>query len=207
VITINPDGSRRVLAVSELKVGHSVLTVNAFREQGFAKVIALPHSSSSEEFVKITMQPATVGASSKYEIMATLHHTFPQYGRNEEAVRAMDLNIGDCLHTITGKGRVASVKQVPIKEGDVTYTIELDSTDLVAVGGIFTHAKMTLSAPPEMTIRDLSRATSLATAAKTKNTKDMARLQTLFGLEQKAMQQKLEHLRGRMDLPRKGKLD
>ena len=58
---------------------------------------------------------------------------------------------------------------MPIKEGDTTYTIELDNADLVAVGGIFTHAKMTANAPLPVIKHDRSREAAL----KTKNSDNL----------------------------------
>ena len=37
---------------------------------------------------------------------------------------------------------VASVVRLPATKDDVTFTIELAESDLVAVGGVYTHAKM-----------------------------------------------------------------
>ena len=108
-----------------------------------SEVVGLPHSPSSEGFIKVIMaHDSQVGsAAPKHGFLATEHHTFPRCG-GDEPVQAMDLQPGDCLHTTTGKGLVQSAVPVPVAEGDVTYTIELLNADLVAVGGIFTHAKM-----------------------------------------------------------------
>lgn len=138
VTVLHPNGERRFLAVTELVKGAEVLAVGVDRKPAFVKVTGVGRSASAEGFVKVTM------AGSKFAIMATPHHTFPTCGRaaGETTVEAKDLLPGNCLHTINGKGEVASVELVPIKEGDVTYTIELENADLLAVGGIFTHAKM-----------------------------------------------------------------
>jgi len=129
-------------------VGQRVLAVDDSRNTIFAEVVALPHSPSAENFMMITMVPSLSStASFKHGLQATLHHTFPKCG-GDEAIRAMDLKPGDCLHTVTGKGVVQSAVLVPVTTGDVTYTIELKGADLVAVGGVFTHAKgMTTHAP------------------------------------------------------------
>ena len=70
-----------------------------------------------------------------------MHHTLPKCS-SEEPVAAMGITAGDCVHTATGRGLVGSVEYVPVKSGGVTYSIEMKDAELVAVGGIFTHAKM-----------------------------------------------------------------
>jgi len=125
-------------------VGQRVLAADEFRNEVFAKVLALPHSPSAESFVKITMAPTLGSKASKHGLLATLHHTFPRCG-GDQAVKALDLKPGDCLHTVEGKGVVQSAEPVPVTEGDVTYTIEIEDAGLVAVGGVFTHAKMLMA--------------------------------------------------------------
>jgi hypothetical protein len=126
-----------------------VLAAGATRALTFSEVLGLPHSPSDEDFIKINMVPALVGASSKHGLLATLHHTFPMCA-GDTVVKAMDLKPGDCLHTVTGKGIVESAVLVPAVTGDVTYSIELKDADLVAVGGVFTHAKMMAHAPHQV---------------------------------------------------------
>jgi len=119
----------------------------------FAEVVALPHSPSAESFVKINMVPPLGSKASKHGLRATLHHTFPRCG-GDEAVQAKDLKPGDCLHTVTGKGVVESTEPVPVVNGDVTYTIELKGADLVAVGGVFTHARGMRAHAPQPIMKD-----------------------------------------------------
>jgi len=140
VTALAADGSHHQLRLSDVGVGQRVLAVDDSRNEMFAEVVALPHSPSAESFVKITMVSSLGSKASKHSLRATLHHTFPRCG-GDEAVQAKDLKPGDCLHTATGKGIVESAEPVPVAEGDVTYTIELNGADLVAVGGVFTHAK------------------------------------------------------------------
>jgi hypothetical protein len=178
VTTLTIDGSHRALTVSTLKPGFRVLAVNGKREQVFAEVMALPHSASTEGFVTITMEPVLAGASAKHQVKATLHHTFPSCG-SDEPIQAMDLKPGDCLHTTTGKGLIASVERVPVKEGDMTYTIELKDANLVAVGGIFTHAKMIASTPAPLIKDDPSRAAALKNKLIVDTIKRVSALQAL----------------------------
>jgi hypothetical protein len=157
VTVLGSDGSHRALRLTDVKVGQKVLALDKSHKQVFAEVAGLPHSKSSEGFVKITMEPPEfnpgapggkaavtgslkAGAAPKHEIITTLHHTFPVCLSNE-IVHAADVKAGTCLHTTTGRAQVVSAVHVPVKAGDVTYTIELKDAELVAVGGVFTHAK------------------------------------------------------------------
>jgi hypothetical protein len=115
----------------------------------FAKIEALPHGPSSEPFVHIVMT-----GEIKKEHRATLHHTFDTCFKElkhltkqaykhslTSVVEAKDIKAGDCLHTTDGPANVRTVKRVPVKMGDMTYSIGLeDNIGTVTVGGAFAHA-------------------------------------------------------------------
>ena len=130
------DGTRVSTFVKDVKKGDKLLAVDNKHREHFAVVKYMPHSKSTEDFVSIVM----VGL--KYHILVTLHHMIYKCRSDEDPVEAMDVKAGECLRTVSGHGTVESAERVEAKDGDVTYTIELEDADVVAVGGIFMHAKM-----------------------------------------------------------------
>ena len=142
VTVLGDDGSQRETRISDLEQGQLVLAAGATGAKFFSEIVGLPRSKSRENFVKIGMvkKPIAGGTFKKYGLMSTFHHTFPRCGSDKGEVRAVDLKAGDCLVTISGIGFVESTARVAVAEGDVTYSIELKDADLVAVGGVFTHA-------------------------------------------------------------------
>jgi len=131
-----PDGRRLDLAVSSVRVGDRLVAVDDQHKEVAAMVVGLPHSPSTEDFMRIVMK------GTGREARATLHHTFPMC-RSDKVIAAMDIVAGNCLHTVDGQGIVESAKLVAAEKDDETYTVVLEGASLVAVGGIFTHAKMT----------------------------------------------------------------
>jgi len=145
----NSPRGHQVLRVADIEVGQRLLAVDKYHREVFAEVVGLPHSKSKESFVKIVVSEmgsdstavAAAASGVRHELLATLHHTFPECF-SDGAVQALDLKPGSCLHTTSGKGLIDSVELVAAGEGDETYTIELKDAEIVAVGGVFTHAKM-----------------------------------------------------------------
>ena len=136
VTKLLPDGRRLDLAVSSVRVGDRLVAVDDQHKEVAAMVVGLPHSPSTEDFMRIVMK------GTGREARATLHHTFPMC-RSDKVIAAMDIVAGNCLHTVDGQGIVESAKLVAAEKDDETYTVVLEGASLVAVGGIFTHAKMT----------------------------------------------------------------
>jgi hypothetical protein len=95
-------------------------------------------------------------------LRTTEHHTFPKCGgapvppqhlRHSKAgksqhleaalmMRAHELKPGGCLLTLDGEQTIESVHRTPAKSEDLTYSVQLEgTTDLIAVGGVVTHAQ------------------------------------------------------------------
>ena len=54
VTTLAADGSHHDLRVNELKTGQYVLAAGASHALTFSEVVGIPHSSSQENFVKVS---------------------------------------------------------------------------------------------------------------------------------------------------------
>jgi hypothetical protein len=153
VTVLGNDGSQTETRISDLKQGQSVLAAGASGAKFFSEVVGLPHSKSREHFVKIEMVQKR--NSKKNGLVVTLHHTFPKCGSDEGVARALDLKAGDCLITLSGIGFIEYTARVAAAEGDVTYSIELLDADLVAVGGVFTHATKVAHASDKTTLKTM----------------------------------------------------
>ena len=126
--------------ITEVQVGDYVLGTDGKHRGKFAKVLSVPCSRSAEDFVDISVAySSVVGTYGIKQLKATLHHTFPTC--KGDIAQAKDLGPGDCLHTISGLGRVESAVVVPATESDKTCSIVLEGARVVAVGGIFTASK------------------------------------------------------------------
>ena len=137
VIVLAVDGRRLSVPVSQIKIGQNILALTKERKHISPKVPGLPKSPSVGDFIKIKTK------NSKHELTVTPHHTFLRCNQDHGAsFEAAELKKGDCLHTTTGRDVVASVVRLPATKDNVTFTIELAESDLVAVGGIYTHTKV-----------------------------------------------------------------
>lgn len=149
--------------ISELKAGDEVVSVNHFREKQFSKVVQLPHSKSSGDFIDIKVV-SSAEVPALMQLRATEHHTFPkcsassagtleqqarhlrasspQANEDRSTWKAGELKPGDCLLTLEGEGTVASAERAAASPTDATYTVQLEgSENLLIVGGVVTHAR------------------------------------------------------------------
>ena len=103
-----------------------------------SKVTGITHSPSEGGFVEITMGEKLV--ASKKILRATPHHTFPLC--NDKTIKkAMNIKVGDCFVTEYGHDTFKTVKELPVRAGDTTYTIQMEAgVRFISIGGIFTHA-------------------------------------------------------------------
>jgi len=133
------NGNHEQVPLSELEEGQRILALDQHFKPFFAKVLGAPHSPAKEPYIQIK----TSGKASSSVLKATPHHFFPLCGKsNNGAVRAQDVQRHDCLHTVHGQELVHSVRRLAPTRTDVTYSLKMaSSVDMVAIGGIFTHAK------------------------------------------------------------------
>jgi hypothetical protein len=153
-VRASPSSSKTEMKkLSDVKVGDQILKLGSKpRSPHFAKVVALPHSRATQAMYDIKMASQHVRLRHKEEphlVEATSDHTFirckARDGDSEEAlVKAKDLKVGDCLHTLHGDKLVKAVQKVPEKEAakSETYTVvtEGGAKDLISVGGLVAHA-------------------------------------------------------------------
>ena len=133
------NGNHEQVPLSALEEGQRILALDQHFKPMFAKVLGAPHSAAKEPYVEIK----TSGKARSSVLKATPHHFFPLCGKGHTgAIRAQDLQRDDCLHTVHGQELVRSVQHVATTSADVTYSLKMaSSVDMVAIGGIFTHAK------------------------------------------------------------------
>ena len=123
---------------------------NNIIKMAFRKVTGIYRSTSVEPFIVFSLTYAKKGtktqAAALEKLRATEHHTFPMCESSNAAVAAtvaaIELKVGDCLRTVHGRATIKNVARSPASQHDKTYTIVVEGqTELIAVGGIFTHAK------------------------------------------------------------------
>jgi hypothetical protein len=147
-------GASTTKLLSELKVGDMVATADLdaaeHHQMKWTKVVALPHSKSTADFIEVTMDASSSSTSTPQVVTVTEHHTFPtchskafnKVYHMKSTVSAHMLKAGDCLLTSAGKSTVAKVQRLQAGPDDQTYTVELEGGhDLIMLGGVVTHAK------------------------------------------------------------------
>jgi hypothetical protein len=154
------NGNHEQIPLSELKEGQRILALDQHFKPIFAKVLSAPHSPAKEPYIEIK----TSGKASSSVLKASPHHFFPLCGKGKKgAVRAKDIQRYDCLHTVHGQELVQSVQHVATTRADMTFSLKMaSSVDMVAIGGIFTHAKADhalAESPPKL--RSNARVSSL----------------------------------------------
>ena len=209
VTSLAPDGRRRTTLVADLHQGDLVLAVDEDHKEIFAEVAGNPHSASAGDFYRFTIKNPAPGGASKYMITTTPFHTFPSCDGRAAAVEARTLKVGACLHTVDGRREIESIEVVAPAANDETYTLELKGASLVAVGGVFTHARMIEAHVKEGSFKAAARHHSTSKTNEKKDQVDALIEGALFkqvdaliarGVvfnhgEQKAKQQQTGHLR------------
>ena len=117
-------------AMVDVQVGDRVLTINAMGEQVFSDVVYLPHDRNEEEATF-----AVISTESGRDLKMTLNHMLPAGAcalSTLPLVAAGEVNVGDCLQTVSGREQVVSVKKV---EGKGIYTV-IAMEELIVVNGI-----------------------------------------------------------------------
>jgi len=142
--TLRHAGVTTTKKLTELKVGDYVATTE-HHQMKWTKVVGLPHSKSTSDFVEVTMDESSSGSSPQV-VAVTEHHTFQSCNdipnRKKKMVAARRLRAGDCLRTSTGNGTVSKVQRIPAGPEDQTYTVVLEGgRDLIMLNGVVTHAK------------------------------------------------------------------
>ena len=151
----------RSLPLSMLEVGTRVLAADSNNKKIYAMVTDLHSSPAAEPYLSIRVRLDSVhfsihvlnpytkkrvradytDLSTVKHLTVTRHHTFPVC-HEQKFLPAFVLKVGDCLHTVGGRGKVESIELSSTNENDMTYTIVLEENiHLVAIGGIFTRAK------------------------------------------------------------------
>ena len=136
-------GSTEIVKLADLEEGRRVLAVTSDHRAKFAEVRGLFRSPGSAPYLHIAVSGLD-GAAHKLE--ATEYHTFPVCDSASDLVPANKLSVGQCVHTIHGPAKISSITRVPATIDDTTYSIVLEGeTDLIAVGGVFTHTRASSS--------------------------------------------------------------
>jgi len=153
------------IPLSELEVGQRILALSSHGKPTFAKVEALPHGPGVEPFMHIVM-----ASKEAHDLTVTLHHTFDTCAsKPSPVIKAMDVKAGSCLHTAEGTAIVHSAKRLASKDGDETYSIKLaGNVDIVAIGGVFTHAMGHVIRPKSSHVRKTVKFKTIKASTKKK---------------------------------------
>jgi hypothetical protein len=117
-------------AVSEIRVGDRVLTVNAKGQAVYSDVVYLPHGPNEKRTVF-----TAIGTESGRDLKMTANHVLPAGAcalSSLPLVAARQIAVGDCVQTVSGREQVVSVGKV---EGKGIYTI-IAMEELIVVNGI-----------------------------------------------------------------------
>jgi len=120
-----------VAPISDIRVGDKVLAYSsAAKTTVFSDVVAVPHATNNIEsaFQHIVLESGA-------DIKMTAEHLLPAgaCATDLPVVRAADVQVGDCVKTISGESRVMSNSVVT---GNGVYTIVTKDADFVVVNGI-----------------------------------------------------------------------
>ena len=122
--------SGTVKAISEVRVGDRVLSVNGQGEAVYSDVISIPHGPNN-----IPTTFAQIGTESGRDLKMTLNHFLPAGAcalSTLPLVTASQIAVGDCVQTVSGREHVVSVGKV---EARGIYTI-IAMEELIVVNGI-----------------------------------------------------------------------
>ena len=117
--------------ISEIRTGDRVLAADAAGRTFYSDVVFVPHGPNKDSalFVHITTADGR-------DIKMTESHILPSGACNTASplplVYAKDVNVGDCIMTVSGEERVSAVGVVP---GEGLYTI-VTKEEYVVVNGI-----------------------------------------------------------------------
>jgi Hint module len=117
--------------IADIRVGDRVLAADAVGRTFYSDVVFVPHgpNKDSSVFVQITTAHGR-------DIKMSKSHILPSGACNTASslplVYAKDVNVGDCVMTVTGEERVSAVGVVP---GQGLYTI-VTKGEFVVVNGI-----------------------------------------------------------------------
>jgi hypothetical protein len=117
-----------IKAISDVKVGDSVLVADASGKTLYSEVIYVPHGTNMEnsEFVHINTE--------NKDLKMTKNHILPSgtCGSTLPLVYASKVSVGDCVQTVSGQEIVTSIK---IVKGEGVYTI-VTNEEYIVVNGI-----------------------------------------------------------------------
>jgi Hint module len=119
-----------VTSIADIRTGDRVLAADAAGRTSYADVVFVPHRPNKDRalFVQITTAHGR-------DIKMTESHILPSGACNTASslplVYAKDVNVGDCIMTVSGKERVSAVGLVP---GQGMYTIVTKEEYLVVNG-------------------------------------------------------------------------
>ena len=118
-----------MIAISDVKIGDSVLAANAAGKTRFSEVVYLPHGANKESamFTRIsTVRNHDIKMTSKHILPAGICDT------SLPLVYASDVSVGDCIQTVYGQEEVSKVETVL---GLGLYTI-VTNEEFIVVNGI-----------------------------------------------------------------------
>ena len=142
-------GAEEQVPLSALRVGDRVRVASKAKpgakpgvSAAYDEVVALVHSPSAGAFLEVATasnDPTPV----LHTLRVTPFHTVAVCAPVAEAfVPAAQLKVGTCVRTEQGHAKVTSVTPKAPAAGEDTFTVVLKGqTDMLAVDGVFTHAK------------------------------------------------------------------
>lgn len=147
-VSVVGDGKRKLKDIEE---GDIVVAGGLHQQMKHSKVLAIYHSKPKGVLVHLTVKTHQASRSttdadaaedqSALDMAVTEYHTFPGCGPGAHAIQANNIQVSDCLLTVHGRGTVTSVKHEPPAAGEEAVTVVLSNSDVLAVGGVLTHAK------------------------------------------------------------------
>lgn len=117
-----------IKAISDIKVGDRVLAADSFGNTLFSEVIFIPHSANMDqaEFIHVITEDK--------DLKMTKNHILPSglCKSNLPLVHASEVNVGDCVQTVSGQETVTSISTV---RGNGVYTI-VTNEEYIVVNGV-----------------------------------------------------------------------
>ena len=116
--------------MAEVQIGDDILTINGQGEQVFSPVVYKPYGRNERRTVF-----TTITTESGRDLTMTANHMLPAgvcTMSNLPFVAAADVNVGDCVQTVSGRELIVSAGKV---EGKGIYTV-IAMEELIVVNGI-----------------------------------------------------------------------
>ena len=125
-------------SLAEVQIGDHILTINAQGEQVFSPVVYKPYGRN-EHYATFT----TITTESGRDLTMTSNHMLPAGACTTTAVKsdllsalplvaAVDVIVGNCVQTVSGREQVVSIGKV---QGKGIYTV-ITMEELIVVNGI-----------------------------------------------------------------------